>query len=325
MKPASSKTQRSAATRAAPKLIQSQVPDEEEEEDEDPNDDDVEFINDESAEGESDSEGEHEMLPDAQGFPEYDDENVEEIMKILPNTFENVTEKEISVAREIIALYENMLDGNSPTGKINNARVMALTQKMNKKPNHKSKKEWMCQSALEYVIENRKQKRVRKSTSVDSSQSQVVIVDPEPSPSVTPAPPVPTTSSSGLKLKRKGAPEQFNSKKGKFVIDNPSDDFLSGKKDVFGFEIVGGEKMKNMAREPVEKLESRNYASGDATHICIVSKKFGGEGGSSTTHKYLKFTRRYQTDRKTAIYTFNMHMDCLSEFEKRLKQLKEEL
>ena len=60
MKPASSKTQRPAAARAAPKLIQSQVPDDEEEED-DPNDDDVEFINDESAEGESDSEGEHEM------------------------------------------------------------------------------------------------------------------------------------------------------------------------------------------------------------------------------------------------------------------------
>ena len=96
-------------------------------------------------------------------------------MRVLPNAFENVTEKEISVAREIIALYENMLDGNSPTGKVNNARVVALTQKMNKKPNHKSKKEWMCQSALEYVIENRKQKRVRKSTSVDSSQSQVVI------------------------------------------------------------------------------------------------------------------------------------------------------
>ena len=234
----------------------------------------------------------------------------------------STTPKELADAKILVNLYEKSLAGKAPqTTQVKMQQILALTQKMLLKPEKIPTSEYLHKEAVQLVRKKRRgaaKKRNSNDLQSSPSASGSVSIDSSMQPTITPA--VPKKAPETTVEITGGEP----SKKRKFLIDNPSQDFLDGKCSSNGFEIVGGEEDTKWKTPPTEDQLTKGYSIKGNTHICVIMKNFGG-GDSVTTKPYLKIERTYIAQSGYhAQYSFSMPWEHVPALQSQLKNLKKE-
>ena len=213
---------------------------------------------------------------------------------------DDATEEERAAVEELEKMYEASLEGVHPKG-VRALKQLADYNAHMAKEGPGPKEERSALKWLDIVRNSAKgKKKVKTPTTPTPSLASESSMDMSQSL-------LQGTSSS----KKRSTSVENETKRPRFVVDNPSTEFLAGTKSMNGFTIIGNEKIQSPQKNlPTEKQISVGYAIGDETHIALFEKQWKSK--TITTKYYINFERKYVNAKKQyAVFTFSIPVECV--------------